>query len=172
MHGYRCSHTTTSSLFLYRFQHPFCCKTKLGGRFKGGLIPFSFFKINVTGNIYKPERLVWPVKMLSEKFNTRCLNWEVGLLDVLFLITEKISSWRKVSHPDYGSPAWPVPSRRSDSKAQRSVESGLSCLPSSLSLWICLLRSTIWTPGKTGYLAILVYFPAALDLVFRVLVKR
>ena len=43
------------------FQHPFCCKTKLGGHSKGGVIPFSFFKINVTGNIYKPERLVWQV---------------------------------------------------------------------------------------------------------------
>ena len=53
--------TTTSSLFRYRFQHPFCCKTKLGGHFKGGVVPLSFFKINVTGNIYKPERLVWPV---------------------------------------------------------------------------------------------------------------
>ena len=35
------------------------------------VIPFSFFKINVTGNIYKPERQVWPVKILFEKFNTR-----------------------------------------------------------------------------------------------------
>ena len=85
-----CRHTrntSTSSLFLYRFQHPFCCKTKLGGHFKGGVIPLSFFKVNVTGNIYKPERQVWPVKILFETFNTRCFNWEVGLLDALFLIT-------------------------------------------------------------------------------------
>ena len=69
-----CRHTrntSTSSLFRYRFQHPFCCKTKLGGHFKGGVIPLSFFKVNVTGNIYKPERQVWPVKILFEKFNTR-----------------------------------------------------------------------------------------------------
>ena len=66
--------TTTSSLFRYRFQHPFCCKTKLGGHFKGGVVPLSFFKVNVTGNIYKPERLVWPVKILLEKFNTGCFN--------------------------------------------------------------------------------------------------
>ena len=87
-----CRHTrntSTSSLFRYRFQHPFCCKTRLGGHFKGGVIPFSFFKINVTGNIYKPERQVWPVKILFETFNTRCFNWEVGLLDALFLITGK-----------------------------------------------------------------------------------
>ena len=31
---------------------------------------------------------------MFEKLNTRCFNWEVGLLDALFLITEKISSWR------------------------------------------------------------------------------
>ena len=30
------------------FKHLFCCKTKLGGHFKGGVIPFSFFKINFT----------------------------------------------------------------------------------------------------------------------------
>ena len=57
--------------YFCRFQRPFCCKTRLGGHFKGGVIPFSFFKINVTGNIYKPERQVWPVKILFEKFNTR-----------------------------------------------------------------------------------------------------
>ena len=28
------------------------------------------------------------------------------------------------------------------------MESELSCLPSFFSSWICLLRSTIWTPGK------------------------
>ena len=75
--------------YFCRFQRPFCCKTRLGGHFKGGVIPFSFFKINVTGNIYKPERQVWPVKILFETFNTRCFNWEVGLLDALFLITGK-----------------------------------------------------------------------------------
>ena len=67
-----CRHTrntTTSSLFLYRFQHPFCCKTKLGGHFKGGVIPLSFFKVNVTSNIYKSERLVWPVKILIFNFS-------------------------------------------------------------------------------------------------------
>ena len=32
--------------------------------------------------------------MLFEKLNTRCFNWEAGLLDALFLITENISSWR------------------------------------------------------------------------------
>ena len=73
--------------FYIVFNIPFAVKTKLGGHFKGGVIPLSFFKVNVTGNIYKPERLVWPVKILFETFNTRCFNWEVGLLDALFLIT-------------------------------------------------------------------------------------
>ena len=157
-----CRHTrntSTSSLFLYRFKHPFCCKTKLGGHFKGGVIPLSFFKVNVSGNIYKPERLVWPVKILFETFNTRCFNWEVGLLDALFLITgEDIQL-------TYGLPprlwltyiACSIQTFRQQSAAVNGERVKLFPLIFFLrEFFSCSLLSE--RLEKTGYLAILVYF--------------
>ena len=74
--------------YFCRFQRPFCCKTRLGGHFKGGVIPFSFFQnkgllvtsINLKG---------WSgqSKYCLKSSIRGCFNWEVGLLDALFLIT-------------------------------------------------------------------------------------
>ena len=42
-------------------------------------------------------------EILFEKLNMRCFNWEVGILDALFLIIGK-DFLLTVSHSDYGSP--------------------------------------------------------------------